>query len=202
MAVKADSIEEATYLVEQAAENKRLKEENDRLRAIISEPVESFGAPELVVWSDRLQCILAEYPEEDRGSWAFILTTGEHLEKFAKAWNSPTIAAKEARIAELEDALRAFLDSISQKNMQYGLATVDPAEFKKARAALPQTGSQAAPSDGLPPNACRCARCEAKRHPGERQYDDDMDRWIVFDGEKLRLVEDAPEEGEHDERDS
>ena len=111
MAVKVDSIEEAAYIAGQAAENKRLKEENARLRAIISAPVERFGTPELVSWANRLWEILSEYPEEDRGSAAFVFTMGAHLEKFAKAWNSPTIAAKDARISELEGALRPFSDA-------------------------------------------------------------------------------------------
>jgi hypothetical protein len=112
MAVKVDSIEEAAYIAGQAAENKRLKEENARLRAIISAPVERFGTPELVSWANRLWEILSEYPEEDRGSAAFVFTMGAHLEKFAKAWNSPTIAAKDARIAALERALRKAQDRI------------------------------------------------------------------------------------------
>lgn len=102
MAVKVDSIEEAAYIAGQAAENKRLKEENARLRAIISEPVESFGTPELVSWADKIQRILSAYPEEERGNWPFVLDMGAHLQKFVKSWNDPEMAAKDARISELE----------------------------------------------------------------------------------------------------
>lgn len=76
-----------------------LKAEVSRLQKIISEPVASFGTSELITWADKLQEIIAEYPEEERGDIPFVMTMGAHLEKFVKAWNSPTIREKDARIA-------------------------------------------------------------------------------------------------------
>ena len=117
--------------------------------------MERFGTPELVSWANRLWEILSEYPEEDRGSAAFVFTMGAHLEKFAKAWNSPTIAAKDARIAELEAAL---VEAIAQLRYYKDALPINrsmlcdtPEEFQaelreKAHAALQQTGSQAAHS--------------------------------------------------------
>lgn len=90
-----------------------LEAENARLRAIISGRVESFGTPELVAWADKLQRILSAYPEEERGNWPFVLDMGAHLQKFVKSWNDPEITAKDARIAELEAALRDLLDGIA-----------------------------------------------------------------------------------------
>lgn len=89
-----------------------LEAENARLRAIISEPVESFGTPELVSWADKIQRILSAYPEEERGNWPFVLDMGAHLQKFVKSWNDPEMAAKDARIAALERALRKAQDRI------------------------------------------------------------------------------------------
>ena len=80
-------------------------DEIGRLQAIIMEPVESFGTPALVAWADGLQEILLDFPEEERGKIPFIMSMGEHLEKFAKSWNSQTIAQQAKRIAELEKAL-------------------------------------------------------------------------------------------------
>jgi hypothetical protein len=87
-----------------------LRREVMRLHEIISEPVRSFGTPELIAWANRLHEIIAEYPEENRGNAAFVFTMGDHLEKFVKAWNSQTIANLEQRITELEGALRPFAE--------------------------------------------------------------------------------------------
>ncbi len=35
-----------------------------RLRAMIAEPVQSFGTPELIAWADKLQEIIAAFPED------------------------------------------------------------------------------------------------------------------------------------------
>jgi hypothetical protein len=164
--------------------------------------------------------------------------------KSAVSWQKETIASRDARIAELEEALRPlaraadYYDDIQVPDaaalvVYYSSHTMDDhssqmiiiGDCRKARTALGEMGApiaekiregldlchdeierrltedQDAPGDGLPANACRCARCEAKRNPGERQYDEDMDRWIVFDGEQFQIVElqekDVPsEEGE------
>ena len=109
------TIEIARLRAENAAKDARIAE----LEALISEPVEAFGTPALIAWTDRLRELLAEW-EKEGGSLGLSMTIGSHLERFTKAWNSPTIAAlrrladdqqAEAdvllkRIAELEAALR------------------------------------------------------------------------------------------------
>ena len=73
-------------------------DEITRLQKVISEPVESFGTPELLEWANGLQKIIADYPESERGELPFCMLMGSHLEKFAKSWNSPAMK-------RLEDAL-------------------------------------------------------------------------------------------------
>lgn len=75
-------------------------EEIERLQKIISEPVESFGTPELVAWAEGLQKILADFPEEERGRIPFALTMGCHQEKFAKSWNSPVMQEQAKQIED------------------------------------------------------------------------------------------------------
>ena len=77
-------------------------DEIERLQAIITEPVESFGTPELITWARELQVIIAEYPESERGSLVFVMRMGSHLEKFSKGWNCMAMKQQAARIAELE----------------------------------------------------------------------------------------------------
>lgn len=81
-------------------EKKEYAKEIERLQRIISEPVESFGTPELIAWAEGLQKIIADYPEEERGQIPFALTMGCHLEKFAKSWNSP---AMQEQAKQIED---------------------------------------------------------------------------------------------------
>ena len=74
-------------------------EEIKRLQKVISEPVESFGTPELLEWANGLQKIIADYPESERGELPFCMLMGSHLEKFAKSWNSPAMKRLEAERA-------------------------------------------------------------------------------------------------------
>ena len=74
-------------------------EEITRLQKVISEPVESFGTPELLEWANGLQKIIADYPESERGELPFVMLMGSHLEKFAKSWNSPAMKRLEAERA-------------------------------------------------------------------------------------------------------
>jgi hypothetical protein len=93
--------EDLKILVDQAAMLPVLLDEIDGLEKVISAPVESFGTPELIAWCQELSRLL-DVPENERGEIAFVLSVGCHLEKFAKSWNSPTMAAKDEHIAELE----------------------------------------------------------------------------------------------------
>ena len=74
-------------------------DEITRLQKVISEPVESFGTPELLEWANGLQKIIADYPESERGELPFVMLMGSHLEKFAKSWNSPAMKRLEAERA-------------------------------------------------------------------------------------------------------
>ena len=74
-------------------------EQITRLQKVISEPVESFGTPELLEWANGLQKIIADYPESERGELPFVMLMGSHLEKFAKSWNSPAMKRLEAERA-------------------------------------------------------------------------------------------------------
>jgi hypothetical protein len=75
------------------------------------------------------------------------------LEKFAKAWNSPTIAAKDARISELEGALRPFSDAadVAEEIRAVKIGTdeirypVRVGDLRAARAALGKDTPEEAP---------------------------------------------------------
>lgn len=82
-------------------------DEIERLQKVISEPLEAFGTPELIAWSQELTRLL-DVPESERGGWPFVLSVGCHLEKFAKSWNSQTMAEKDAEI----ERLRADVDGL------------------------------------------------------------------------------------------
>lgn len=75
-------------------------DEIESLRKAISEPLEAFGTPELIAWSQELTRLL-DVPEGERGGWPFVLSVGCHLEKFAKSWDSQTMAEKDAEIERL-----------------------------------------------------------------------------------------------------
>jgi hypothetical protein len=77
-------------------------DEIERLQKVISEPVDSFGTPELITWAEGLQKIISDFPEGERGQIPFALTMGDHLEKFAKSWNSSVMQEQAKRIVELE----------------------------------------------------------------------------------------------------
>jgi hypothetical protein len=92
-------------------------DEIERLQRIVSEPVESFGTPELVAWVGGLQKILLDFPEEERGQIPFVIMMGCHLEKFAKSWNSPAIASQAKRIAELEADIEQLTALVAAKDV-------------------------------------------------------------------------------------
>ena len=135
------------------------------------------------------------------------------LIKLLELGEAAEVAAKDKRIAELEEALRAvgrwadawdeeFSPPLSGAEMQEYDRALTLAGLSITRyngelirriladvvPIIQEALGDAAPQ--LPPNACRCARCEAKRNPGQRQYDEETGRWVVFDGERIR------EEGE------
>lgn len=94
-----------------------------------------------------------------------------------------TVEARAARADELEThvrSLRHAINLIYERNPGLEMYMGVSMAMSYAEEAL---GDAAAPSSSLPSNACRCAWCEAKRNPGQRQYDEEMDRWIVFDGD-------------------
>lgn len=80
--------------------------EIERLQKAISEPVASFGTPELIEWANELQKIIADFPESERGDLPFVMRMGCHLEKFAKSWHCHTLEKQAARIQELEAVLK------------------------------------------------------------------------------------------------
>jgi hypothetical protein len=96
-------IHEFPGLISEVARLKAALDEIERLQRIISEPVESFGTQDLVAWTEGLQKILLDFPEEERGQIPFVVTMGSHLEKFAKSWNSPVIEGQAERISVLEE---------------------------------------------------------------------------------------------------
>lgn len=96
-------IHEFPGLISEVARLKAALDEIERLQRIISEPVESFGTQDLVAWTEGLQKILLDFPEEERGQIPFVVTMRSHLEKFAKSWNSPVIEGQAERISVLEE---------------------------------------------------------------------------------------------------
>ena len=89
-------------------------EQIKRLQMIISEPVESFGTPELIAWAEELQAIVAKYPESERGDLPFVMLMGCHMEKFAKSWNCAAMKQQAEQIKRLE---AAYLDE-ARENIQ------------------------------------------------------------------------------------
>ncbi|MCK9571184.1 hypothetical protein M0R72_19700 [Candidatus Pacearchaeota archaeon] len=89
-------------------------DEIEQLRKSISEPLEAFGTPELITWNQELTRLL-DVPEIERGGWPFVLSVGCHLEKFAKSWNSQTMAEQAKHIQALESDLK-----YAQEGCQHG----------------------------------------------------------------------------------
>jgi cell division septum initiation protein DivIVA len=124
IAGQAASLDAAEALIRKNADRmNEMQGEIERLQKVVSEPVESFGTPELIEWAEGLQKIIAEYPNEERGQIPFTMTMGCHLEKFAKSWNSPAMQTQAKRIAELEsvgakwakEATRLHMKTLKQR---------------------------------------------------------------------------------------
>ena len=146
-----------------------LEAENAGPRDTISKPARSFGTPALIAWAERLQEIISEYPEDERGNAAFVFTMGDHLEKFAKAWNSPTLqhlydqnVHLRARIDELGAALTDLIDLVIGMETLYTSGwqniTAYTEGIEEAFAALHADGSQAAPKEGY------CDTCRSRNY--------------------------------------
>jgi hypothetical protein len=73
-------------------------------------PVEAMDTAQLIEWNRALTKLLDE-PEEERGGIGFVLSVGNHLEKFVRSWNSSIIQEKDKQITILKAAL------ISEKAM-------------------------------------------------------------------------------------
>lgn len=121
----------------------RAESDVNRLRAVIGEPVRSFGTLELIEWANGLQEIISEYPEGERDSIAFYFVLGGHLEKFAKSWNSPAMQELQRKNTSLREALEPFAkaadmsDELNHGNIPDTASYyVRVGDLRKARAAL------------------------------------------------------------------
>jgi len=126
-------------------------DEIERLQKALSEPLEAFGTPELIAWSQELARLL-DVPESERGGWPFVLSVGCHLEKFAKSWNSQTMAEKDAEIERLRAERDMFESGHERLNAKIGqqakrIQTLEAALIEKEAKCIAYQARNPGPSE-------------------------------------------------------
>jgi hypothetical protein len=108
------------------------------LEKAISEPVEAFGTPELIAWSQELARLL-DVPEEERGEITFVISVGCHLEKFVNSWRSPPVwqITEERKVA-----IDLLLDMIDEDPSDWNEGSNGPLCMDILRAMLAEAEAQ------------------------------------------------------------